>query len=159
LKIAIVGHGRAGKDEAAAYFHEHTRCRYALSTSEVIAPVAAARLGLPVAEAFARRHEDRATWRAIGDEMRANDPAALARETLRHGDICVGIRAIVEIEAVRREGLVGLIIWIDRDVPPDPTLEFGSEQADIVIENRWDLPAFHARLRRLANAMGVLRTT
>jgi hypothetical protein len=158
LKIALCGPGRAGKDEAADWLNLNTRLRYTGSCSSVIAPVAAARLGLSVKEAFRRRHEDRDLWRKLGDEMRAADPAKLARETLRKGDICVGIRSLVEIEAVLRQRLVTIAVWIDRPgIPVDPTLEYDAQMCHVVLSNHGDLPAFHERLRCLAMACGVLK--
>jgi hypothetical protein len=109
------------------------------------------------AEWFAARHDRRAIMRAKGDAMRESDPAALAREALKFGDIANGIRAKVEIEAVKLEGLVDLTIWIDREVERDDTLEFGPEVADIIIQNHGGLADFHARLARLARSWGVLR--
>lgn len=156
MKLAIVGPGRAGKDEAARWLSARTRLHYALSTSEVIAPEIARRKGIAVTEAFANRHRDRDEWRRVGDEMRARDPAALARKTLAAGDICVGIRARVEIEAVIRERLVDLVVWVDRDVPEDPTLEYGAEMVDVVILNHWGVEELHGRLERLARTWGVL---
>ena len=124
-RLAIVGPSRAGKDTAANWFAAHTGLRYTGSCSSIIAPHAAARLGIPEAEAFATRHACRDLWRAIGDELRRDDPAYLARKTLEHGDICVGIRSAAEMEAVMGEGLVDEVLWIDRPgLPVDPTLEF-----------------------------------
>lgn len=157
LKIAILGPSRAGKDVAADWLAANTRLRYTGSCSSVIAPVVAERYGMTVAEAFARRHEDRDLWFRTGNEMRASDPAALARETLRKGDICVGIRSRAEIEAVLSGGLVDLAIWVSRpNLPVDPTLEYGVEMADIVIRNHAGLDEFHGRLHRLAASWGVM---
>ena len=157
MKIAIVGRGRAGKDATAAWLSANTTLHYALSTSQVIAPHAAKRLGLSVDEAFRRRHEDRELWRRLGDELRRDDPARLARETLAVGDLCVGVRARVEMEAVISEGLVDLVLWVDRDVPPDLTLEFDAGLADVILPNHGTVAELHGRLRRLARALGVLR--
>jgi hypothetical protein len=157
MKLAIVGPSRCGKDVAARWFAEHTPLRYSKSTSQVIAPHAAARLGLSAEEAFARRHEDRDLWFKLGCELRRDDPAYLAREVLRDGDLVVGVRDRAEMEATIREGLVDLVIWIDRDVPVDPTLTYGRELADVVIENRWSLADLHRRLDRLASTWGLPR--
>ena len=158
MKVGIYGPGRAGKDECAAWLKRNTRLRYWGATSEVIKPHAAKRLGVSEREAWRTRHDHRELWRAIGDELRAGDPAALARVTLRSGDINVGVRALVEIEAVRREHLVDVAVWVDRPgLPDDPTLEFGPEQCDLILPNRWGLPELHGRLRNLANSWGVLK--
>jgi hypothetical protein len=159
MRLALIGPGRSGKGEAALWLQRNTRLRYWGPTSKVIAPHAAARLGVSEAEAFRRRHEDRALWRAIGDELRANDPAALARVTLTEGDICEGVRSRVEIEAVVREKLVDTIWWIDRSVAPDETLEFGIEYADAIIPNRGRIEDLYTRLRRLSAALGILRAS
>src|SRR5687768_11374502 len=114
-KIAICGPGRSGKDTAAEWFAGHTVLRFGRTTSEVIAPHAAARLGLPVDVAFAQRHADRQLWFAIGVELQQSDPAYLVRETLRDAEISVGLRSRDELAAVRGERLVDLVAWIDRD--------------------------------------------
>lgn len=156
MRLAFVGPSGAGKDEAGEFV---SRCFAGLPywgpTSLVIAPHIAAEDGVSIEEAYAHRHRDKERWRKKGDLLRLHDPAHLARKTLETGRIVVGVRSLIEITAVRAEGLVDLIVWIDRDVPPDPTLEYGSELADLVIENHWGLPEFHDRLRRLGRALGL----
>lgn len=153
MRLAIVGPSRCGKSHAAHWLARNTSLLYWGSCSRVILPHAAAHLGISEAAAFACRHEHRPLWRALGDALRRDDPAHLARKTLEHGDLCVGVRSLVEIEAVRAEGLCDLIVWVERDVPADDTLEYDSSKADIIVENRWDLPAFHRRLDRLAGGL------
>ncbi len=158
MRLAIVGPGRSGKDEVAAWFARNTRLRYGGSTSEVIAPHAAKALGLSVAEAFARRHEDRDLWHRLGIELRKHDHAALARAVLKRGDLVVGVRDRVEMETVLAERLVDLAVWIDRPgIPDDPTLEYGPELCDVTIQNHWGLTELHGRLKKFANAIGVLK--
>lgn len=91
---AICGHGRSGKDSAARWLAAHTPLRLGKTTSEVIAPHRAAELGISVEEAFSRRHEERDVWYELGNRLREKDAAYLIRETLRNGEICVGIRAV-----------------------------------------------------------------
>lgn len=147
MKIAISGPGRAGKDIAAEWFVRHCGLRYFGSTSKVIWPHAAHRLDLSLEEAWQRRHEMRQVWRDIGDELRTGDPAYLAREVLRQGDLCVGIRSRGEMEAVVDGKMVDALLWIDRDVPPDPTLEYGvGDFPFVVIPNRQCLEMFERRL-------------
>lgn len=160
VKVGIYGPSRSGKDIAAAYLAAHTRLRYWGPTSKVIAPHAAERLGMNAVEAYRLRHANRPLWRQIGDELRANDPAFLARVTLQRGDINVGVRARVEIEAVRRERLVDIAVWVDRaGIPDDPTLEFGPEMCDVLLPNHWGIPELHGRLRNLALSWGVLKAS
>lgn len=159
MKIAIVGPGRSGKGLGSRYLRDISRLRYTGSTSWHAATDVAAVLGLTPAEAYARRHEDRETWYRECNRLRQNDPAALARRTLADGDICDGVRDEGEILTIQAEGLVQLTIWISRDVAHDSTLKFGRSVADVEIDNNGTVAEFHGRLRRLANAMGVLRTT
>lgn len=86
-----------------------------------------------------------------GPHIRANDAAYLARRTLEHGDIAVGIRDGAEMQAVLDEQLVDLAIWIERDVPLDPTLTYGPELCHVIMQNRSTLEAFHAKLGALVD--------
>ncbi len=157
IKLAICGPSRCGKDECGLWLAKHTTLRYRLSTSEVIIPFAAAKIGISHEEMFRRRHEYRNLMLETGRELRKDDPAFLARKVLEHGDLCVGVRDREEMNAVRCENLVDLAIWIDRDVPPDATLGFTSAMCEVVIQNHWGLYELHARLERLARTWGILR--
>lgn len=157
IKLAIVGPGGSGKSLAAEYLAHVTSLRFTGECSRVICPHAAARLGISEHEAYATRHASRDLWRRLGDDLRAHDPAALARETLREGNICVGIRARVEMDAVRNERLVQWVVWVQRDTPNDSTLEFGPDVADVVIDNNASVEVFCRRLRSFARHLGVLR--
>lgn len=158
MKIAICGPGRAGKDEAAHWFNANTSLRYfGFSTSMAITPHAAKHLGISEEEAFARRHRDRELWYELGNNLRQNDKAFLARQTFEHGDIAVGIRDREELQTIIDEGLVDLAIWIDRDVPADPTLKYGPESCDIIVQNRSCISEFHTKLNRLAACLGILK--
>lgn len=158
MKIAISGPGRVGKDIAAEWFTAHCGLRYFGSTSKVIWPHAAARLGLSLREAWQRRHEQRQVWFDIGNELRERDPAYLAREVLRQGELCVGVRSRGEMQAVVDERLVDVLLWVDRDAPDDPTLEYGVDDFPfVVIRNHGTLAEFYARLGWLARGLRIFR--
>lgn len=154
-KIALCGPGRSGKDECASWLSANTSLRFGRSTSQVIAPYVAERLGVSVAEAFARRHEDRELWFAIGNELRLQDPTFLVRECLRDGEIVVGMRNQDEVIAARSQRLIDLFVWISRDVPHDPTQTYGPELCDIEIENRGTLEELFDRLEALTRFAGL----
>lgn len=155
-RIAIVGPGECGKNEAARWFAAHTPLRFRKTTSEVIAEAVAALRRCTVEEAMANRRAERDYWLAVGNELRALDPCYLVRETLDDAEICVGIRAPVELATAKANGLLDLVIWIDRaDIPHDPTMLFGSEMADVIVENHGSLACLHARLERLARFAGL----
>jgi hypothetical protein len=156
MKLCIVGPSGCGKDEAAEWFAAHTWLRYWGSCSKVILPFAAKALDMTEDEAFACRHARRSLWREIGDWLRKDDPAFLARETLKQGDILVGVRSLKELSAIRREKLVDIVVWIERTTPQvDDTLEFDEKEADVTVLNLSSLASYHRRLRVLANAMAL----
>jgi hypothetical protein len=156
-RIAICGPGRSGKDTAGAWLAANTPLRLGRTTSEVIAPHVAKRLGRPVIEVFAERHQNRQLWFDIGNELRANDPAFLVRECLKNADIAVGLRNEDEVRAASGERIVDLVLWIEREVPHDPTMKFGPELCDFTLTNHGDLDDLYARLEALARFAGLLK--
>jgi len=158
-KIAICGPGLCGKDTAVDWLAKHTILRPGRSTSEIIAPIIAKKLGLSVEVAFSRRREDRHHWYEAGRSLRSEDPAFLVREAMHGAQITSGLRVAEEVLASRAEGIVDVFIWINRDVPADPTMKFGSELCDITIENRGSLDRFYSRLSALARLARILQTS
>ena len=153
-RIAICGHGRHGKDTAAQWFADHTPLRFAGSLSWFLAKDVAKHLGCSREQAFLRRHESddmRMLWYRIGNETRQHDPGYLVRQALAEGDIVCGLRDAEEAALIVDEGLVDMMIWIERPgLPDDPTMMFGPEMCDIVIRNDGSLEAFYRKLSRFA---------
>jgi hypothetical protein len=157
LTLGIMGPGRAGKDEAAEWLAANTTLTYAGTTSVAISREVARREGISFAESHAQRHARRAYWRSLGDEMRKDNPSALAEEMLQDSTLLVGVRARVEMQAVIEKKLCDLVVWVDRPgIPVDPTLEFGPELCDLTIHNWWDVPEYLRRWRNLADTLGVM---
>jgi hypothetical protein len=169
-RLAFVGYGEAGKDEAANYISANTPLRHGGSTSVHLLPyMVARRLGCTVERARARldyeeiaralydrRHAARQEWYDEGNRIRAADPGVLVRAALAAGELLVGCRDVCEIVYARDHGLVDLTLWVaNRRVPPDPTVMFGPEVADLVIENHVDLASYHRRLAALCRFAGV----
>jgi len=158
-KLLFVGHSRSGKGEAGLWFDSCTNCSYAGSTSALHVDDIAKELGVSPKRAWEERHSNRAYWRQWYDNYRIKDPSALVRESFLKGNIAEGTRARCEMDAVARYQLADLVIWVDRDGLLDPTLEFGPEVADFVINNNGTLEDYHCRLRRLASTLrGVVLT-
>jgi hypothetical protein len=156
MKLLFVGWGRAGKDEAASYLSTVTSLRYAGSTSWAALPYMAARLGQHPQVCWENRHKNRELWKQYLDEYRGPCQTLLARIALQSGDICSGVRDIVEIQAIKREKLFDRIIWIDRPgVPQDPTVTFTHFDADEVLYNNGSLAVFHAKLRSLCHRLNI----
>lgn len=157
-RIAFCGPGRSGKDACSTYFARITGLRFAGSMSQYLAPFVAAELGIPTEEAFARRHESdamRMTWYLTGNKLRDADPAKLIRETLHSGEICNGIRDPRELDAGLAEGLIDLLVWVERDVPPDPTQKYGADRCHIVLDNNGTHRQRELRLDALARFAGL----
>lgn len=150
MNIVFIGHSRSGKDTACEVVASVTGQLNAGTVSRYLTRHVAAHLGVSCEQAYAERHANREHWRAIGDEIRQGDPALFAREMFAVGPVGGGIRARVEFDAARREGLFHLAVWIARDVPVDPTLELTSADCDLVIENSGTLPEFREKVRRFA---------
>ena len=122
--------------------------RFVGSTSHYLLPHVCERTGMSRAEAWASRHANRDFWYRLGKELRDADPLCLLRASLEENDVVAGCRDAIELAAAREAGLLDLVIWIERDVPEDPTLEYGPELSDVTIRNDGTLDGFHARLER-----------
>lgn len=155
--VILCGMGRSGKDTGCEILASLTGLRNAGTCSVYLCDYVAAALGQSKEQAYAERHLKREIWRALGDEMRRDDPAIIIRTMLQHGEIGGGPRGLAEVEAARAEGLGDLWVWVDRDVPVDPTVEYGPGHCDIVIENKGTLDEYAAKLRRLAAFAGLLK--
>jgi hypothetical protein len=172
-KLCIVGHGRHGKDTIADWFDEWTDLVHPGSLSWFLATAMVGRREFPpgfdakvlaievdpfsvVRRLWNRRHDDREFWKAYGTRLREREPGILIKTALGHGDMVVGCRDKAEIDYLRSENLVDLIIWVERaGFEKDPTIEFGPEVADIVILNDTDVAGLTNKVERLAKFAGI----
>lgn len=154
--ILFVGHGRAGKDEGAKFLARAAGLKYAGSFSWAGLPFVADRLRLHPAEAWETRHASREQWKSLLDGLRAHDQTLLAELVLATGEIAAGLRDRAELLAVKEAGLFSRIVWVDRDVPNDPTVTFTAQDCDESISNRGSLQEYHASLLKAAVRWGLL---
>jgi len=154
--ITFVGPGQGGKDTASQMFAEITGLPFICSTSAIIGESFASECGSSLEDLMVIRHANRDAWRARGDALRVDDQAALVRACRDKGaKILNGIRSRIEITAAKREGLTGLVVWIERPgIPNDPTLEFGPEVSDHVLFNDRGLDELRSALSAIARQYG-----
>lgn len=146
--LAVVGMGRAGKDTAAEFLAGRFHLKPVRSSSLTAKPLVAHMVGGDPEVVYAERHQHREFWIHACNQLRATDLTRLARWCLGACDHAVGLRGKTEFEAVMAQGVCDLSVWVDRDVPDDPTTEFPRDFCDLVIENRGTLAEFHAKLLR-----------
>lgn len=155
-KIAILGYGRAGKDEAGAWLGRNTPLIYTGSTSQVLCPLIAIELGISEEEAWNTRHANREYWFEFGNNYRKGDPAKIARKCLLASDMVIGLRDKEELQACKDARLFDLIIWIHRlGTPVDPTVTFSRNDCDLIIDNVGTLKEYHQKLHKLAKFAGL----
>jgi hypothetical protein len=155
--IALIGHSRSGKDTAAEWLRDNTILRYKGGSSYQACEYVAGKLGLSWQDAWRTRHERKDEWFKLLNEYRQDDITKLVRACLTHSDIICGVRDRDELLKCRAEGLLDLIIWVDRQVPDDPTLTIKKEDCDIVIENNSTFASYYIKLARLCKLMRLLK--
>jgi hypothetical protein len=152
--LALCGPGRCGKDLGADWLGHNFCIEYGGSLSEIVAPLIARALNKSVEETFAARHTDRMFWFRFCNQLRVADPRLLVRLLLSKADIVVGIRGAIELEACARDGLIDLSVWINKpEIPIDPTIEYGSTDCDITIDNTSCKLAYFNKLDKLAKTL------
>lgn len=159
-RVLFVGHGRHGKDTACETLAQATGWKNAGTTSVYLTELVVAelrRVGIYARpeDAYAERHQNRDLWRRVGDEARSQNQAFLVKAALCCGQITGGCRDWPEICAVRAESLVDLIVWVDasKRLPLDPTMSFGPEQADLIVDNNGSIGDFKLHIQRLGAAL------
>lgn len=151
--IAVLGMGRAGKDEAGLFLAKEFGLQAPKSSSLNALPFVAHMIGIDKKQAYAERHQHREFWIEACNQLRKDDLTRLARWCLGQCDFAIGLRGAKEVPAVVSEKVVDLTVWIDRDVPTDPTVEFTSKECDFVVQNHWSLEEFHTRLTRIGRVL------
>lgn len=133
--LVFLGHSRCGKDTCVSELAKLTTLVPATSVSAAMAPLLAWSLDKPTPLAFEERHNDREYWYEwINAFRRKYRPDTPTRMALAYGDMVAGIRSKDELEACVKNDVTNVLVWVDRAVAPDPTLEFTYE--DVLRLNR-----------------------
>jgi hypothetical protein len=157
-RIVFCGPSRAGKDEACNWLASHTPLVFRGSTSHYLAELVAPRIGVAVETLRGpERHNYREEMFRIGNELRDGQPGYLIQAALDDGaDLLCGLRDPREIDWAREHDVIDLFVWVNRDVPYDPTMRlYGPEKCDIRIDNYGTLDEYYGRLRQLAKFAGI----
>lgn len=92
-----------------------------------------------VLDCFEDRTQHRTLWYEAISAYNAEDQARLARGLYETSDVYCGLRSRREFHAIRNEGLVDLVIWVDAQdrMPPEPIESCTVEpwMADYVVDN------------------------
>lgn len=147
--VAFCGHGRAGKDTSAEYVCKRLGLVYPKSASWQALPLVAHMAGVPAERAWDERHENRVFWIHACNALRVGDMTLLGRLCLGAGDVLAGPRGLPEFREYRRVGTIDWAVWVDRDVPVDPTMEFIAQDCDFVVPNHGTLDELYAKWDRL----------
>lgn len=149
LKLMIMGYARHGKDTVAEILQTNLNLKFASSSfaaaEKVMVPYfKSVSVTYPSLEVcYADRINHRAEWYEQIKAYNTPDGSRLAREIYAENDIYVGIRNVVEFEAIRDARLFNYSIWVDRSkhVPLEPTSSITvlPSMADYVIDNNGTL--------------------
>jgi len=136
--LAIVGHGTSGKTTIARYFAAICDLHYRYSTSEF------AKMHVKLPGDHKDRSQNRVAWgQAIADFNNEDDGIKLYKMMADTHNVFDGIRRVDELQKfgawVQANGLIFVPIWVDRDVPDDPSCEICPEHCRFSINNRNEL--------------------
>ena len=158
MKLAICGHGGAGKDEVANLLAEMLGLEYHASTSEFAATLVFDQWGkdhyASAWHCWHDRRNHREKWRDIIRDYNTPDPLRFYRDCLEDQDVLVGVRTRADFDAIRESDLVDLWIWVERDgYKNDPTMEFDPNDCDVTIVNNGTVQDLRVKLDRLASVL------
>ena len=156
-RLCIIGPGRSGKDTVAEWLGKNTEHTYIGGTSWFAAEYMFTYMTengfkyRTVEECWNDRIYHRELWAKIIDEhINKPDPCRLYKDCLKRQSILTGIRREREYESLYENFPDILTIWVERDVPIDPTLELTADHADIIILNNESLDRLYEKLKNLS---------
>lgn len=168
IAVGFCGPSRSGKDAAAEIWASLTGCRISQSLSgaglEFIYDELPDNFQIGelssranvIAWLYLNRHAHdnpfflKETW----DRFREYDPLVLVRKVLTKGDTVTGTRHLSELEAYYPD-YVQEHIWIQRDVPNDPTLDYSQVDVPHVVMNDSTLAELAVRLKVLVDKFAL----
>lgn len=154
-RILIAGPGESGKDTAARWFGENTTLRYSHSTSWYLCKAYAASTDRRADVVYEDRRNRRQELYDFGCTLRADAPGHIIDMTLRDNEVICGVRETKEVVYAREKNIVDLVLWVKSDrAADDPTMEFGPDLCDVIVENNGTVDELAARLGSLSRLLG-----
>lgn len=147
-KLLIIGYARHGKDTVCEILREKYNYNYVSSSVfcaktliyDNLAPLYGYQT---VEECYQDRVNHRSEWYDLISEYCRDDPALLGKQIFAEHDIYCGLRNIREYDAMRKQNVFDLCIWVDRSkhLPPEPetSMTLNISHADIVVDNNGSL--------------------
>ena len=89
-------------------------------------------------------------WYNLLEEYSRNDKTSIARKIFLHSDIYCGLRSKEQLEALRRENSIAVLVWIDATARTKTTESLESctitaKDADVIITNNGTLKQLESK--------------
>jgi hypothetical protein len=148
MKILIIGYGRHGKDTVAEYLRDKYGLTFKSSSmhcaENAVFPALKDMYGYKtVEECFADRSNHRKEWYDLISKYCESDPSRIGREIFEVSDMYCGLRNKREFHSIRNNGIVDVVIWVDRSdwLPPEDESSNTLKpwMADYIIDNNRDI--------------------
>ena len=153
-RVALIGPSRCGKAEVRERLSRLWRQPAEFGSSSWYATsFVCSALAVSREQFYEQRHQYRAFLYHFCKGIRDVDATLLVRLSLEKHRIAAGMRDKAELSACRKAGLLPLVIWIDREVPSDPTLELTEDDADLVLNNHGSLLDLDRRVDALGRSL------
>jgi len=156
-KLLVLGHKRHGKDTVCGMLSQMYGFSFVSSSmfcaKEIVMPYLAQHgVTYETAEAcFLDRNEHRKEWYDAISEYNKDDATRLGRAIFSRYDIYCGLRNVREANALEKERIYDLAIWVDssrRGVPPESSdsCTVTSANAHVIVDNGSTLADLSIRL-------------
>lgn len=148
MKILIIGYGRHGKDTVAEYLRDKYGLTFKSSSmhcaENAVFPALKDMYGYKtVEECFADRSNHRKEWYDLISKYCEKDPSRIGREIFEVSDMYCGLRNKREFHSIRNNGIVDVVVWVDRSdwLPPEDESSNTLKpwMADYIIDNNRDI--------------------
>ena len=155
MKLLIIGYARHGKDTVSEYLEQKYKLKFKSSSmhcaENIVFPVLKDLYNYNTFEdCFNDRSNRRSEWFNLIADYCKDDLSRIAREIFKDSDIYCGLRNKREFHAVKNNGLVDYVIWVDRSdyLPPEDKSSMTLEpwMADYIIDNNGTLEQLYRNI-------------